>query len=413
MKHPSLCVICKGSRLLCGESSCPILLKLPILRNIKRIKISKDLFSESPPSVFVGHYNYPNVSIGPLLSLEPISKVGDIDETDKWFGKSIHEIVKLRSILFRSSFDLNRESLNTKIFENSILISMASKPVLTSVKLEKVYSAPISFDSVSAPWGAAGKITEIEIEENPTIHPKVDYVHGDTDLNAREAMRLLYEGGFSVGFITRILSAGLIGVGRNRKIVPTRWSITAVDSNISNILLEEIKYNKLIGDILLFKSSYLNNEFRIILLPSAWAFEQLEAWSPGSVWSQVASSPIIIGDFEFYEGRKNYAAEVAGAYYAARLAVCEYLYKVKRQAAVLILREIKPEYTIPVGVWQIRENVRYALRNRPLVFRDLDEALKSACVGLNTSLNVWLSKSRLYPYFKKQKRIDDFMLKNI
>ncbi len=409
MKHPSLCVICKGSRLLCGERTCPILLKLPILKSVKRIKISRDLFSESPPGVFVGHYNYPNVSIGPLISLEPISKVADIDETDRWFGKSIHEIIRLRSMLFRSSFNLSRETLNTKLLENSLLISMASKPVLTSVKLEKVYSTPISFDSVSAPWGASGKIAEIEIDENPVIHPKVDYVHGDTDLNSLEAMRLLYKEGFSVGFITRILSAGLIGVGKNRRIVPTRWSITAVDSNISNILLEEIKTNKLIEDILLFKSSYLNNEFRIILLPAAWAFEQLEAWSPGSVWSQQAASPIIIGDFEFYDGRKDYASEVAGAYYAARLAVCEYLYRIRRQAAVLVLREIRPEYTIPVGVWQIRENVRHALKNPPLIYNDLDAALKAACIGLNISLNDWISKSKLYSFFKKQRRLNEFI----
>ncbi|WEU40466.1 MAG: Nre family DNA repair protein [Candidatus Odinarchaeum yellowstonii] len=411
MKHPSLCVICKGSRLLCGEPSCPILSKLSILRSIKRIKISKNLFSESPPSIFIGHFNYPNVSIGPLISLEPVSKVADIDEPDKWFGKSIHEIIRLRSLLFRSSFNLNRESSNTRLYENSVLISMSSKPVLTSVRLEKIYSAHISFDSVSAPWGASGKLSEIEIDENPVIHPKVDYVHDDVDLNACEAMYLLYKEGFSVSFITRILSAGLIGLGKNRRIVPTRWSITAVDSNISNILLDEIKYYKPINEILLFKSSYLNNEFRIILFPSAWAFEQLEAWSPGTVWSQQAQAPIIIGDCEFYEGRKDYAAEVAGAYYAARLAICEYLYRIKRQAAALVLREIRPEYTIPVGVWQIRENVRHALKTPPLVCANLDEALKAACTGLNVQLKDWLSKSRLYSFFKKQRRIEEFILK--
>ncbi|MEM2906856.1 MAG: Nre family DNA repair protein [Candidatus Odinarchaeota archaeon] len=411
MKHPSLCVICKGSRLLCGEPTCPILLRLPILKNIRKLKLTRDFTSESPPGVFVGHYNYPQVSLGPLIALEPVSKLNDIDETDRWFGKSIHEIVRLRGMLFRSSFNLNRSSIISNLLENSFLIAMACKPVLTSVKVEKIYSTRISFDSVSAPWGASGKIAEVNVEENPSIHPKVDYVYRDIDLNSREAMTLLYREGFSVSFITRILSSGLIGLGKNRRIVPTRWSITAVDSNISNTLLEEVKYNKIIDSVLLFKSSYLNNEFRIILIPAAWAFEQLEAWSPGTVWSKWASTPVIIGDCEFYEGRKDYASSVAGAYYASRLAVCEYLYKIRRQAAVIILREIRPEYTIPVGVWQIRENVRYALKNPPSVYSDFETALKAACEGLKISFELWVNKSRLYKFFKNQKRLDEFLFK--
>ena len=264
LKHQTLCILCKGSRRLCGAVTCPILYRLSVLKSLKKIQVKKEFSSDSPPGFFVGHFNYPQVALGPLVTIGSIEELKDIDETDRWFGKSIDEIVRLRSMLFRSSFSLDVKSSSGRLFENSSLIAMASKPVLTEVRLEKVYPPKISFDDVSAPWGGAGRLTELSIGENPSIHPKVDYVHRDVELKSGEAMEILYRSGFSVSFITRILSAGLIGIGKDRRIVPTRWSITSVDSNLSDILLSEIKHNKLIDSFLLFKSSYLNNEFRVI-----------------------------------------------------------------------------------------------------------------------------------------------------
>jgi len=38
--------------------------------------------------------------------------------------------------------------------------------------------------------------------------------------------------------------------------------------------------------------------------------------------------------------------------------VLEYLNSIQRQAQVLILRNVRPEYWAPLGVWIIRETVR-------------------------------------------------------
>ena len=45
-------------------------------------------------------------------------------------------------------------------------------------------------------------------------------------------------------------------------------------------------------------------------------------------------------DVEFFSQRKDYASNVTGAYYAARLAVAEFLVEKKRQAAAIVFREI-------------------------------------------------------------------------
>ena len=82
----------------------------------------------------------------------------------------------------------------------------------------------------------------------------------------------------------------------------------------------------------------------------------------------------IISDHEFFEGRKEYA-HIGGCYYAARLAINELLTKEKRQAGAVIFREAHPGYIMPVGVWNVRENVRAALTTAPSRFETLQQAL--------------------------------------
>jgi len=231
---------------------------------------------------------------------------------------------------------------------------------------------------------------------------------GDTDAKSNIALQELYGSGFSVTFLHKLLSAGTLGVKKNRKFVPTRWAITAVDSNLSLQLVEKVKGFQQLGEIQLFSSNYLDNNFYILLMPSAWSFEMLECWLPGGVWTEKAKTFHIAQDHEFYKGRKDYASNIEGAYYSARLAVAEHLAEKKRQAAAVVFREIGEGYNIPLGVWQIRENVRHALQQKPLAFSDLRLALALISKKLKVPLQQYEKKSKLLDALKNQKKLSDF-----
>ena len=113
-------------------------------------------------------------------------------------------------------------------------------------------------------------------------------------------------------------------------------------------------------------------------------------------------------DHEFYEGRKKYASNVTGAYYAARLGVSEYLKKIRKQSACMILREVSGGYLAPLGVWVIRETVRKAFEKEPKKFESLNEVLKEASKYLKTPIRTWLRKSKLLRYIRIQKRLVDY-----
>jgi hypothetical protein len=70
------------------------------------------------------------------------------------------------------------------------------------------------------------------------------------------------------------------------------------------------------------------------------------------------------------------------------MAVCEQLLKEQRQATVIVLREARPGYIMPIGVWQVRENVRNAMRQKPYKFNSLAQSLQFISGRLRFRLSV-------------------------
>jgi DNA repair protein NreA len=193
-------------------------------------------------------------------------------------------------------------------------------------------------------------------------------------------------------------------------LVPTRWSITAVDSIISKNMMEKIKTFPEINEYRIYESQYLDNRFEILMIPREWSYEAMEAWYPGTAWNPDSSNILLFGDWEGYDGRTTYAS-IGGCYYAARLAVGELLTKERRQASVLVLREAHAGYIMPVGVWQVRENVRNALRQKPLKFNTLKGALNHLSNKFDIPIGQWIDKSTMLKTSLFQKRLTDYFKK--
>ncbi len=410
MISPKLCIKCKG-KLLCGLGYCPILKKhSEQTKTVSNIH-GTEFTGASPPSLFVSWKNYPKVQIAPLSPTEVFDS-GLLDAPEQWFGLSQEKIVGFRQQLLRSNKQINVNDAakpGYELVEMQELV-MAADPTSIEVKLKKRPSPTLSFHESVAPMGPSGQLIKMRLEENPSIPKKIDYAVSDTDLKSNEAILSLYLAGFPVSRLHKLLSAGTLGIGKNRRLVPTRWSISATDDTIGKGLTEEIKNFQQLGEIQLFMSDYLGNRFFVLLIPGAWAFENLEAWIPGSMWYQEKDPNKIhvIQDHEFYGGRKTYASNITGAYYSARLSVCEYLKKVKRQAAALVFREITPEYNIGLGVWVIRQTARDALSKKPLTFSSLPLALSFIEKKLQTPFKPWKKESKLLDFLQHQKRLSDF-----
>lgn len=392
----TLCHICKGIRKLCGRERCPILTRI-YYQKLAIPKINESLFGPSPKSVFVGHENYPDVFVGPMVSLNE-SNLERVDTPEKMFGLSQEKIIRDRYSLVRGKLQKNVFTRDRYIRELQA-VTLSSKPVDMEINFRKKPSFSLSFSPILQPMGASGEVNKIKVVDNPKIRSPV-YKLIDDDIKADEVVVEFYKLNFNVSQISKILSSGVLGI--KKKLVPTKWSITAIDALLSKYFITKIKNFSSIDEYLLFENSYLGNHFYILLLPGNWEFEQFETWFPGTLWNLNSNSPEITVEFEFYFGRKDYASLQSGGYYASRFAVSEGLYKMKRQARAIVIREVGKEYDIPVGVWEVRENVRAALRKKPEKFGSLKQLLQNLKTKIKSE--EYVKKSNLL----RQKRITEF-----
>jgi hypothetical protein len=126
----------------------------------------------------------------------------------------------------------------------------------------------------------------------------------------------------------------------------------------------------------------------------------------------MTSSPMAMHDFETYYGRKSYAMDTAGGYYAARFSILQHLKSIKRQSTVIALRLVTDDYWAPLGVWVVREAVKKAMLSKPLKFNSRDElvnyAVNFAKKQFNYDLTSHVKNSELLRQNKIQKKIADF-----
>lgn len=368
---------------------------------------SVSLAGATPPSVFIGRYGYPKVKVGPMVP--PIH--GDttiLDKPEMWLGKSIEEIVNYRLSLVRGVADIEVHDISGRYIESLQELAMASKSAESEAMFERSPISDIEQEKnlgESAPFGPVAPLKSFKTS-SISVDKKLENVYYDKDLRAAEAVIDLYQKEVEISRIHRVLSMGMLGVQKNRKLVPTRWSISATDDIISASLIKSIEIYSRLDFFEVYKYSHLGNYYSVILIPDdVWSFEMQEVWfdNNGNLGTGI--------DFEDANGLDHYPS-IQGAYFAARLSVAEHLKKKRRKAAALVLREIHSDYVMPVGVWQIREGIREALKKANRRFESFEKALSFACVNLSLSTKEWIRNSKIYKNMKEQRRITDFFDNN-
>jgi DNA repair protein NreA len=373
--------------------------------NSKRFT-NKVIDGSSPPSLFVGEYGYPHVRVGPMVP--PYH--GDtsiLDNPELWLGKSLEEIVNYRINLLKGTMIHNVSKISDRYIESLQDMALSKRSVDSTMTFEKIPSQYLNemvlskSDLEEVPTIFSAPVSEFKIYPS-TSDERIEKKYYDGDLLASDAVIELYENNVDITRIAKVLSIGMLGRKKNRKLVPTKWSITAADDIVSMNLLKKIKDNTVLDCYLVFDFNHLGNYYSIIFIPDdVWNFEMIESWIDTNGSVHIGSD---------YESGKNidHYPSIAGAYFAARLAAAEYLFKKRKKSSVLILRETHPEYFMSLGVWQIREGIRESLKSKGKKFETFDSALKYGVSKTSLSINEWIKNSSIIRN-KKQKRISDYL----
>lgn len=420
------CLMCKRVQRLSGEPRCAIHVKADTLAAHHKEFDTKEISGSSPPGVFVGRFGYPKVYVGPMVP--PVSGNTEIMDTpERWMGKGFDEIVDFRYSLLRaydtaSVFDASRGS---RLIDTLQEVAMMTTPVDTELVLKRPPRKILDMREDSQPFGPIAPLASFETG-NSSVDGRIEKAFYDRDLAADDAVLNLYRNGVLVTRIQRAFSLGMFGENRRRKLVPTRWSITAVDTNLSLQLMSRVRQHPLIDEYRVYTYQYLDNTYVGILTPESWRFEWIEAWfepdllatsfpevdmatdvETTSYVSADGHRPVMIGDSEGFRNRKTYA-KPGGCYYSARLAVSEYLDTIKRQAGAIMLREIHPGYIMPVGVWNVRESLRALFKTKFEHFDSMDSAMNYVSTIFEIPKRGWIENSALLQKAYFQRKISEF-----
>ena len=336
-------------------------------RQMKSLEVGKEMTGSSPPSVFIGSWNYPDVYAGPMIA--PMhGDTGIMDRPEEWIAghRTQEEIIGYRMNLVRGKRMTNACDLDNRFVEKLQEIVLAEGSIESEAAFE---SAPAgsSFSEEHTPFGPSAPLERFEIETKRWDH-SLEKVFYDTDLTARNAVLDLHRRGLAFSSIQKAFSTGTMGRGPNRHLVPTRWSITACDTMIGNRLLSEVKKCPVIDTLRLHEFSSLHNRYAVLLMPTEWQYEWTEAFL-----HVLGNEEYVFSDYEGFRGKTGYSP-LGGCYYSCKMAVLEALAQEQRQAGAIILREALPGY-VPMGVFNVRENVRNAMRKPATEFEDIRSAL--------------------------------------
>jgi len=191
-------------------------------------------------------------------------------------------------------------------------VAIADRPVDVEIGLDGTpdLDFDIGTEDIKTPTGPRAAARTADLGENPHVPRPVKKTLEDDDWRAEGAMTYLYRRGFDVYDINTILSAGALGRGKNRRLVPTRWSITAVDDTVGQFLRGSIRDNPTVNRIEVHRNEYLGNAFWVILVPGQWEYELVEMKSPGSIWNPDPGAGVYLSAAsEGREGRTGYVEE--------------------------------------------------------------------------------------------------------
>ncbi len=338
-----LCPRCRG-RGWCGRDEC---VYLATLREIsRRLRRHRDLDGYTL-TAHVSWRGYPRVRLTP--------GVGERDVPDE--GRELarlpyEEVIELRALTFRKRNERRHVRETPSLSDEEVEAAVSSRPVESTLHVERRVGEP----SRTAPF--IGPLVEgrLELDGTPRVPRPLERVHED-ELKAEEAVIELYESGLDESHIARAFSLGLLGRAANRRLVPTRWSVAAVDAIISDHLKRAARELPPGDEYRLLRGELFGNEMWVILRPEPLSYELIEVYEPGAPWSD-RERVTVLRDSEV--SREEEPEETGGAYYAARVGALEACLDLGRQFGITVVRVVRRKYSAPLGAWVIREAVRRA-----------------------------------------------------
>ncbi len=372
-------------------------------KNVDLLSSKKEL-DVYVPGVFVSRFNYPNVNAGFVVPIDSDKDSFKFDSPKFWFENnvSLNNILEYRINTFNFSSDVNVKFFSkSKNLELLQLSTISRKPSFLNVNFSK-YKILFKPHREIVPFGGSAVLKKVSENENIKLEKHASKVFYDVDFKAEDAVLYLNKF-YDEHNIINMFSSAVLGVKEQRKFVPTRWSITAVDSIISKNFSGKIKsFDNYDFNLLFFDSEgYMGNFYYVIVFKGPLMYELFEVdLDNNQVWY----------DYELTFGRNSYPDSTVGGYFASKNSIVKKLFDLNIKGSILVFRIIKG-YNVPLGVWVVRKAVEKVMDNK-VEFEDKNVLLRFVVSHVKKyfgfDISSFVKKSKVLDFLDKQKSLKSF-----
>ena len=171
----------------------------------KTVEYSKHLEGSTPPSIFVGRWGYPKVSVGPML----VSHTGDtslIDTPERWIPEkqSIDDIMSFRFNLIRGQSVVGVKDLENKLVLQMHEIALSDAPVDTEAEFSK-HPTGWRLSNEHQPFGPSAPLQRFTAASSNWQH-NLENIYYDTDMKTADAVITSYQKGLLISQIQKAFS---------------------------------------------------------------------------------------------------------------------------------------------------------------------------------------------------------------
>ncbi len=341
----------------------------------------------TPPGISVETVKYPILQAGILASPDPIENLSIYDHPESWYGLERDTILAMRRHLYSVVASINSREMQPRHLIDSLqTIALSVSPLAIGVEVEGLPPRHLHSSGFQVPTGPVIRTRSLEILSKPEIS-HVAKKTSEKDIPAAEGIWRLFEYDYSLEQIARMLAVGLLGMQKNRRMMPMKNAFRVVIDAFINRTIMNLIDRPVVDEWRIFTDHYCGDHFVVLIRPGEPRVDY--------VLFQQYDGEVSKG-FSL-DGPKYPSTDGRTAAYAnsARFSAYRYLLRESINAHVTIFHHSILRENRILGAWSARAGVSSALQKSPIVLSSPEQVTGILDTILTPGLDVWLHDTPL------------------
>jgi hypothetical protein len=341
----------------------------------------------SPPGICVKSGKYPMLDAGFLAAYEPLEHLSIYDYPDSWQGLDRETIFSMRRYLYRFLLPVDARSMQPEGVIRALQeIALSVRPIALRVEGESLLPRRLRLRSGQLPSSNDVMIKSIEFLSDPEISKVAERIT-DQDIPAAEGIWRLLDYDYSLDQVVRLMSIGLLGRKKTRRIIPTRSAYKATINAFIDRAVMELIESPNISSYEIYLGNLFGDRFVVLLNPGEARVDYLTIDASGTRTAR---------GFAF-EGLREWPTDPKTSVYSdhARFSLYRNLVRRKQRCHATIFHLSKDPRNQLLGPWIARAGVNEALASNPVNLDNKDNVFEVLETLLEPSFSVWANRTPL------------------